>query len=124
VQAIRSANVRADAIVLNSELSAYARNRPPLRTPARQCRAICKAGAFRPPRSLTASSRRYVVIWRSLRAPSGPDGMDQTRMRLYRDLLLEEPRVAQVGRKAVEETLVHMEAANKVMHRQGRVYLI
>ena len=43
---------------------------------------------------------------------------------LYRDLLLKEPRVAQVGRKAVEETLVHMEAANKVMHREGRVYLI
>ena len=62
VQAIRSANVRADAIVLNSALSAYAHNRPPLRTPARQCRAICNAGAFRPPRSPTASSRHYVVI--------------------------------------------------------------
>ena len=36
VQAIRSANVRADAIVFNSALSAYARNRPPLRTPARK----------------------------------------------------------------------------------------
>ena len=36
MQAIRSANVRADAIVLNSALSAYARNRPPLRTPARK----------------------------------------------------------------------------------------
>ena len=36
VQAIRSANVRADAIVLNSALSAYARNRPPLWKPARQ----------------------------------------------------------------------------------------
>ena len=37
MQAIRSANVSANAIVLNSALSAYARNRPPLRTPARQC---------------------------------------------------------------------------------------
>ena len=57
VQAIRSANVRANAIVLNSAVSAYARNRPPLRTPARQCRVSCNAGAFRPPRSPTASSR-------------------------------------------------------------------
>ena len=61
MQAIRSANVRADAIVLNSALSAYARNRPPLRTPARQCRAICNAGAFRPPRPPSASSRHYIV---------------------------------------------------------------
>jgi len=35
VQAMRSANVRADAIVFNSALSAYARTRPPLWKPAR-----------------------------------------------------------------------------------------
>ena len=75
VQAIRSANVRANAIVLNSAVSAYARNRPPLRTPARQCRVSCNAEAFRPPRPPNASSRHYVVIRHSLRAPSGPDGM-------------------------------------------------
>jgi len=75
VQAIRSANVRANAIVLNSAVSAYARNRPPLRTPARQCRVSCNAEAFRPPRPPNASSRHYIVIRRSLRAPSGPDGM-------------------------------------------------
>ena len=71
VQAI-SANVRANAIVLNSAVSAYARNRPPLRTPARQCRVSCNAGAFRPPRSPTASSRHYVVFWRSLRVCERP----------------------------------------------------
>ena len=35
VQAMRSANVRADAIVFNSALSAYARNRLTLWKPAR-----------------------------------------------------------------------------------------
>ena len=70
VQAIRSANVRANAIVLNSALSAYARNRPPLRTPARQCCVSCNARAFGPPRSPTASSRHYVVI-RRLRQHNG-----------------------------------------------------
>jgi hypothetical protein len=33
-----------------------------------------------------------------------------------------EPRVAQAGRGTVEETLVDMEAADKLMHREGRVH--
>jgi hypothetical protein len=64
--------VRANAIVLISAVSAYARNRPPLRTPARQCRVSCNAGAFRPPGSPTANSRHYVVFWRSLRVCERP----------------------------------------------------
>ena len=43
---------------------------------------------------------------------------------LFAALVLVEPRVAQAGRGAVEETLVDMEAADKVMHREGRVHLI
>ena len=44
VQAMRSADVRADAIVFNSALSAYAHTRPPLWKPARQLpRATCNA---------------------------------------------------------------------------------
>jgi hypothetical protein len=35
-----------------------------------------------------------------------------------------EPRAVQEGRDAVKETLVAMEAANKVMHREGRIHLI
>jgi hypothetical protein len=54
VQAMRSANVRADAIVFNSALSAYAHTRPPLWKPARQL-----------PRDMPTC----------MRAPSGPDGM-------------------------------------------------
>ena len=43
VQAMRSTNVRADAIVFNSALSAYARNRLTLWKPARQLPCVCSA---------------------------------------------------------------------------------
>ena len=43
VQTMRSTNVRADAIVFNSALSAYARNRLTLWKPARQLPCVCSA---------------------------------------------------------------------------------
>ena len=39
-------------------------------------------------------------------------------------LVAKDARVASAGRTAVEEVLEAMEAANKVMHREGRVHLI
>jgi hypothetical protein len=53
------------------------------------------------------------------------EGVDDVPFdQLYQTLKHREPRATESGREAVEETLVHMEAANKVMHREGRVYLI
>ena len=72
LNAVRSSNIRADAIVFNAALSAYARNRPPLWKPAR--RATCNARSFRLPRSPTASSGHCVVIRRSLHASAEPPG--------------------------------------------------
>ena len=43
---------------------------------------------------------------------------------LYATLIRTEPRVIQAGRKAVKEILMVMEAANKIMHREGRIHLI
>ena len=39
-------------------------------------------------------------------------------------LVAKDARVALAGRTAVEEVLEAMEAANKVMYREGRVHLI
>ena len=74
VQAMHSANVRADAIVLNSAPNAYTRNRPPQRSPRASFRVTCNAGAFRPPRSPSASSGHCVVIRRSLHASAERPG--------------------------------------------------
>jgi hypothetical protein len=57
VQAMRSADVRADAFVFNSALIAYAHTRPPLWKPARQLpRATCNA--LRRSLALSACERR------------------------------------------------------------------
>jgi hypothetical protein len=74
VQAMHSANVRADAIVLNSAPNAYTRNRPPQRSPRASFRVTCNAGAFRPPRSPSVSSGHYVVIRSSLHASAERPG--------------------------------------------------
>ena len=59
VQAMRSANVRADAIVFNSALSAYAHTRPPLWKPARQLpRDMPTCNALRRSSALSACERR------------------------------------------------------------------
>ena len=39
-------------------------------------------------------------------------------------LIRKEPRAVQAGREAVTEALITMEAANKVMYREGRIHLI
>jgi hypothetical protein len=61
---MRSANVRADAIVFNSALSAYAHTRPPLWKPARQ---LPNAAAAR-------HATHYVVVQRSLHASAERPG--------------------------------------------------
>ena len=43
---------------------------------------------------------------------------------LYSRLIRKEPRAIRAGRKAVEEALFAMEAAQKVMYREGVIHLI
>jgi hypothetical protein len=43
---------------------------------------------------------------------------------LYNTLIRKVPRAILTGQEAVEEALVKMEDANKVMHREGRIHLI
>ena len=49
---------------------------------------------------------------------------DVTYDELYAALILVEPRVAHIGRRAIEEALAQMELANKVMYREEIVHLI
>ena len=43
---------------------------------------------------------------------------------LFKTLIRKVPRAILTGREAVKEALDKMEAANKVMHREGRIHLI
>ena len=43
---------------------------------------------------------------------------------LFAFMQQQDPRLQDVHRESVEDTLVRLEAANKVMHREGRVHII
>ena len=56
------------------------------------------------------------------RAPC--DQGEVTYDELYAALILVEPRVAHIGRRAIEEALAQMELADKVLYREAIVHLI
>ena len=43
---------------------------------------------------------------------------------LFTFMQQQDPRLQDVHRESVEDTLVRLETANKVMHREGRVHII
>ena len=76
------------------------------------------------PTSPMAAREMEAAVEETLNMLFAGDRNDVPFDELYSRLIRKEPRAIRAGRKAVEEALFAMEAAQKVMYREGVIHLI